>query len=60
MNSKEITYIFLAFIAILLYNSFLIRRDNELFKAYDVKVSQIKYNQQLSEKNHLSNKLPRN
>lgn len=28
-------YIFLAFIAILAYNAFLIRRDTELFRAYD-------------------------
>ena len=29
------TYIFLAFIAILLYNGVLANRDKELFKAYD-------------------------
>jgi hypothetical protein len=29
------TYVFLAFIAILLWNSMLIKRDKELFKAYD-------------------------
>jgi hypothetical protein len=34
MNSKQITYIFLAFIAILGWNAFLINRDDKLFKAY--------------------------
>jgi hypothetical protein len=29
------SYIFLAFIGILLYNTLLIKRDQELFKAYD-------------------------
>jgi hypothetical protein len=29
------SYIFLAFIAILMWNSMLIKRDRELFKAYD-------------------------
>lgn len=29
------TYIFLAFVAILGYNAFLIKRDHQLFKAYD-------------------------
>lgn len=29
------SYIFLAFIAILGYNAFLIKRDSELFKFYD-------------------------
>jgi hypothetical protein len=29
------TYIFLAFIGILMYNVFLVQRDQELFKAYD-------------------------
>jgi hypothetical protein len=29
------TYIFLAFITILMWNGMLIRRDQELFKAYD-------------------------
>jgi hypothetical protein len=35
MNSKTITYIFLAFIAILGWNSFLIKRDKKMFDAYD-------------------------
>ena len=35
MKSKEITYIFLAFIAILMWNGILIKRDKELFKVYD-------------------------
>ena len=34
MKSKDITYIFLAFIAILGWNAFLIQRDDKLFKAY--------------------------
>jgi hypothetical protein len=34
MKSKEVTYIFLAFIAILGWNAFLIQRDDKLFKAY--------------------------
>jgi hypothetical protein len=34
MKSTTITYIFLAFIAILGYNAFLIKRDAEMFKAY--------------------------
>jgi len=39
MKSKEITYIFLAFIAILGWNSFLIKRDNQLFDAYEKKAT---------------------
>jgi hypothetical protein len=35
MNFKTTTYIFLAVITILIWNSFLIRRDKELFNAYD-------------------------
>jgi hypothetical protein len=35
MKSTQITYAFLAFIAILMYNAFLIQRDAKLFKAYD-------------------------
>lgn len=34
MNSTRITYIFLAFIAILGWNAFLIQRDDKMFKAY--------------------------
>jgi hypothetical protein len=34
MNSKTITYVFLAFIAILGWNSFLIQRDKKMFDAY--------------------------
>ena len=34
MTSKQVSYIFLAFIAILGWNAFLIKRDNELHKAY--------------------------
>ena len=35
MNSKNITHFFLAFIAVLLWNSFLIKRDQQLFDAYE-------------------------
>jgi len=41
MNSKQVTYIFLAFIAILGWNAFLIQRDKELFKAYDQRQQEI-------------------
>ena len=34
MNSKNVTYIFLAFIAILGWNAFLIKRDDDMYKAY--------------------------
>lgn len=34
MKSRDITYIFLAFIAILGWNAFLIQRDDKMFKAY--------------------------
>lgn len=39
MKSKEITYIFLAVIAILGWNSFLIQRDKKLFDAYEQKAA---------------------
>ena len=35
MNNKNVTFIFLAFIGILMYNGMLIQRDQQLFKAYD-------------------------
>lgn len=35
MKSKEITFVFLAFIAILGWNVFLIKRDDALYKAYE-------------------------
>ena len=35
MKSKQITLIFLAFIAILGWNAFLIKRDQKMFDAYD-------------------------
>jgi hypothetical protein len=35
MNYKNTTYIFLAFIAILGWNAFLIQRDKKMFDAYD-------------------------
>ena len=34
MKSKEVTYIFLAFIAILGWNAWCIQRDDAMFKAY--------------------------
>jgi len=34
VNSTRVAYIFLAFIAILGWNAFLIQRDDKLFKAY--------------------------
>jgi hypothetical protein len=45
MNSKTTTYIFLAFFAILLWNSFLIKRDKKMFDAYDkaVGIERLKY-----------------
>jgi hypothetical protein len=41
MNSKSITYIFLAFIAILGWNVFLIQRDQKMFAAYDKQVKEV-------------------
>ena len=35
MTTKHITFIFLAFIGILMYNGMLVQRDQQLFKAYD-------------------------
>lgn len=35
MTSKQISYIFLSFIAILGWNAFLIKRDDALYKAYN-------------------------
>lgn len=35
MTSKQITYIFLAFIGILMWNVLLIQRDNKMFEDYD-------------------------
>lgn len=35
MKSTQFTFVFLAFIGILMYNGMLIKRDVELFKAYD-------------------------
>lgn len=43
MNSKKITYIFLVFIGILMYNGLLIQRDTKLFDAYDKQFVKIKY-----------------
>ena len=50
MKSKEVTYIFLAFIAILGWNAFLIQRDNKLFDAYYQQKAQIEQKQQLTPK----------
>lgn len=35
MRSKEITLVFFAFIGMLMYQSFLIQRDQKMFNAYD-------------------------
>jgi hypothetical protein len=35
------SYIFLAFIGILMYNVFLIQRDQKMFEAYDATTEQI-------------------
>jgi hypothetical protein len=35
MKSNQITFVFLAFIAILGWNAFLTKRDAKLIKAYD-------------------------
>lgn len=35
MTSKQISYIFLAFIGILMWNGFIIQRDKKMFDAYD-------------------------
>lgn len=35
MNSKTTTYIFLSFIAVLGWNTFIIKRDQKMFDAYD-------------------------
>jgi hypothetical protein len=45
MNSKTITYVFLGFIAILGWNSFLIQRDKKMFDAYDkaTAIERLKY-----------------
>lgn len=40
----KITYIFLAFIAILMYNGMLAKRDQDLFKAYDRACAQQPHN----------------
>ena len=42
MTSKQISYIFLAFIAILGWNAFLIKRDAQLFEAYNQPITQPK------------------
>jgi hypothetical protein len=41
MNFKTITYIFLAFIAVLGWNSFAIQRDEKMFDAYDKQVKEV-------------------
>lgn len=52
MKSTQITYIFLTFIGILMYQSFLIQRDDKLFKAYYHQKAQIEQKQQLTAKEH--------
>jgi hypothetical protein len=44
MNYKTTTYVFLAFIAVLLWNSFLIQRDRKMFDAYDKAVGSERLN----------------
>ena len=44
MNHTRTTYIFLAVIGILMYNTFLIHRDNKLMKAYDAACAQQPHN----------------
>jgi len=41
MTSKNITYIFLAFIGILIWNVFLIQRDSQMFNGYKNRQQQI-------------------
>lgn len=43
LNSEKITYIFLVFVSILMYNGLLIQRDTKLFEAYDKQFAKIKY-----------------
>jgi hypothetical protein len=45
MNSKTITYFFLSFIAVLGWNTFLIKRDQKMFDAYDKQagIERLKY-----------------
>lgn len=45
MNSKTITYFFLAFIAVLGWNTFLIQRDKKMLDAYDKQagIERLKY-----------------
>jgi len=41
MKTTQVTYLFLAIIAMLFYNTFLIQRDAELFNSYDNRQQQI-------------------
>jgi len=43
MKLTQITCIFLAFIAILLWNGFLIQRDTQLFNSYNHETAKEKY-----------------
>jgi len=43
MKSTQIIYIFLAFIAILMWNGFLIQRDTQLFNSYNHETAKEKY-----------------
>jgi len=46
MKSSTVVYVFLAFVAILGYNAFLIKRDQKLFDAYDKLTPHERYCQQ--------------
>ncbi len=43
MKSNQITYIFLGVIGILGWNSFLTKRDDKLFKAYDYQKAKVEF-----------------
>jgi len=43
MKSNQITFVFLAFIAILGWNSFLTKRDAKLLKAYDYQKAKVEF-----------------
>ncbi len=43
MKSNQITFVFLAFIGILGWNSFLAKRDDKLFKAYDYQKAKVEF-----------------
>jgi len=47
MNSKQVTYAFLLVIGMLMYQTFLIQRDANMFKAYDQQTPHEKYCKEL-------------